>query len=64
MKDNRRQPKDVVADSRLNKLKKTLNYTIAVIIILGVALLALILFNLIFIPKLKANINDLKTKYN
>ena len=59
---NRLQPKEIVAASKLKKLKRTVNWAIGVIMFLGLAFLALILFNLIYIPKLKANIIDLENQ--
>jgi len=47
------QPRDIIAASN-TKLKRILKCTVGIIIFLGLALLALILFISIYIPKLDA----------
>ena len=53
MEFNRIQPREIVANSLL-KLKRKHRCTIATVIILGVLLFAMILFNAIYIPNLDA----------
>ena len=62
MEVNRRQPKDIVTASKLNKVLRSFNYTLGIVMIFGIALLALIIFNLIYIPKQGAIIIDLKSQ--
>jgi hypothetical protein len=53
MEANRKQPREIIANSIL-KLKRKIKCAIGTIIILGVLLFAMILFNAIYIPNLDA----------
>ena len=53
MEDNRKQPREIIVNSNL-KLKREKKCAIGTIIILGVLLFAMILFNWIYIPYLDA----------
>ena len=53
MEDNRKQPREIIANSIL-RLKRKNKCAIGTIIILGALLLAIILFNAIYIQNLDA----------